>query len=140
MNATILFPAASALFQAGLIQAALAGSAIRLFKQGVECSFRTDLSELLAAECDFDGYPAGGIVGNWSNPTFGPGTTAVTNSPNAQFSVAGGGPGNWNIAGGFFITTAGGVLFACGNFPEPIPMQVVGAGFPVLAGWGIGSG
>lgn len=140
MNATIIFPLESVLFQAGLIQTALAACHMRLFKAGLTCSFQTQLSDLVAAECDYDGYPAGGVVGNWSNPTLGPGQSGVTNSPTAQFSVASGGPGSWNVVGGFFIVTAGGKLFLCGNFPEPIPMQTVGAGFPLVAGWGIGSG
>lgn len=140
MNATLLFPMASVLFQAGLMQAALAASHIRLFKEGLQCAFTTTLADLVAVECDYDGYPADGIVGNWSAPTLGLGFSAVINSAVAQFATAGGGPGNWNVVGGFFIVTAGGTLFLCGNFPSAIPMQTVGAGFPVTAGWGIGAG
>ncbi len=140
MNDTIIFPMESVLLQAGLIQAALASSRLRLFKDGTVVSFSTTLADLLAAECDYDGYPSGGVAGNWSNPTLGPGTSGVTNSPTAQFAVTSGGPGNWNVVGGWFISTAAGKLFLCGNFATAIPMQTVGAGFPMTAGWGIGSG
>lgn len=131
--AQLFYPMAAVLDQAAERATRLAGASVRLFVDGDDPGFGVTLSELLARECDFDGYPPGGIaIPGWAGPTLGPGRGGSILAQAIQFVFAGGGAGVTNLVGGFFMTTADGVLYTVGEFPEAIPMQTAGAPIPLL--------
>lgn len=73
------------------LQALLVNSKLRLYKDGAGINpGAVDLATLVANECDFDGYPAGGIaLAAWGDPMIGDGIDAVLlAAPSKQFNWA----------------------------------------------------
>lgn len=118
---------------AALVQTALALSKLRLFKSTItDVSSDTTRAELLAAECDFTGYPAGGVeIEAFLNPLLAPIGGSSIDWPTVQFAIAS--PYTvTNTVGGWWIETAGGILIACGTFAGGgIPLVSAGQGFPL---------
>src|SRR5204862_5977856 len=87
---TQLYTNESAITKAGEIKTALALSKLRLFKEGLSLTRFTTITQLEAAECDFDGYSAGGYtLTAWTGPTAPSGGGALLTSPivNPAFST-----------------------------------------------------
>jgi hypothetical protein len=128
--ATELVPLSGGLWTAGLIQTALALSKLRLCTTGLNVSPNTTLAECVALEATFSGYTAGGYsLTTWNAPVFDPAGGASIQS--LQVQPAQSATTVTNILGSWFLVDATGVLIAVGNFDSPIPMAVVGDGFPI---------
>jgi len=140
MGEQLFYPQASVLAQGTMTATRLAGAKLRLFKSGFTPAFGTTLAELNAVECDFSGYPAGGVtVTSWSAPILAPGSGAMITAGLVPFAFDGGGSGVTNLVGGFYLHTSDDVLWLIGQFPEPVPMQVPGVGMPIALSVGFGS-
>lgn len=139
MAAALFYPISSVLAQAGAVRTLLAGCAVRLWQAGANPSFGVSLGEMVANEATFSGYPAGGIeIAAWSNPILATGQGSAINGGLVTFEHSGG--AETNLIGGFFVVTAGGVLYIVGQFPEPVAMQVAGQGLPIALALGFPSG
>lgn len=125
------YPNSSTIVIAGLVQDELALSKLRLFQEGFVPSIATTRAELVAAEADYTGYPAGGVeVTAWLDPILNPIGGASIDMPTEQFAAAA--PYTvGNTIGGYWIETAGGVLIVVGTFATPIPIGAAGQGFPM---------
>lgn len=128
-----IYPNVGAINIATLVQTELALSKLRLFKQGFIPGVGTTAANLIAEECDFTGYPAGGNeVTAFFDPILNPLGGASTDWPTSQFAAAA--PYTvGNMVGGWWLETAAGDLIACGTFAEAIPIGAAGQGLP-LAG------
>ena len=127
-------PNAATLFLAGLTQAELALSKLRLWVDGeISPSIATTRAELIAAEAAYTGYTAGGeVLTAWFDPLFNPIGGASIDSEKVQFQTATPYTVGENI-GGWWVETAAGDVIVIGTFDEPIPMSGAGAGFPMSA-------
>lgn len=113
------------------IQANLANSRMRLFKQGFVPSPTATRADFVAQEVNFDGYPpAGLVIAAWSNPLYYPGGGAAIESGLQQFAFAGGGPGNTNVVAGLWIEDGAGTLIGYSVFVAPVTVAMVGQGVP----------
>ncbi len=118
---------------AALVQAELALSKLRLFTTVITTvGSGTKRADLIAAECDFTGYPAGGeTITAFLNPLLAPIGGSSIDWPTKQFAAetpytVG------NVVGGWWVETAAGDLIACGTFPDGgIPIGEAGQGFPL---------
>ena len=130
--AGIFYTNGGALAKATVMKASLDGGKIRLFKSEFIPMVNSTLADFVAAECDFDGYPAGGqVVAAWLAPILDPAGGASIEAPITQFAY--GPPATTpvtNAVGGWFYTTASNILI-CGEFPQPIPMSAPGQGLPL---------
>lgn len=87
------------------IKTALATSKMRFFKSSLIPTQFTTKAELIAAECDFDGYTAGGYaITAWNGPQSDPQGGKVISSPaiNPTYGPAGTPPVT-NTVGGYWI-------------------------------------
>jgi len=140
MAEQLFYPISSVLGQGAMTATRLANAKLRLFKDGFNPAFGVTLAELNAVECDFDGYPAGGItVPSWSNPFLGAGSGAQITAGLLSFAFDGSGSGVTNLVGGFYLHTSDNVLWIVGQFPEGVPMQTPGVGMPIALSVGFGS-
>lgn len=127
----IFYPNVGALEKAAVLKAALDGGKIRLFQSSFVPLVNSPLADFVAAEADYDGYVAGGVtVAAWLPPLLDPAGGASIEMPIVQFAYVAGVPGVGNTIGGWFYTTASGMLI-CGEFPQPIPLQANGQGLPL---------
>lgn len=128
------FPNAATQWLAALTQTELAASKLRLYQEGeVTPSIATTRAELVAAEADYTGYPAGGeALATWFNPLNNPIGGSSLDSPKVQFDTEAPYTTS-NTIGGWWVETAAGDLVVIGQFEEPIPMSGAGAGFPLSA-------
>lgn len=142
MAEALLYPIESVLAQVAALTGALAAAKVRLFKDSLgPVQFGTSRAALLASECNFDGYPAGGIaVPSWTPPTLAPGQGAMSSSAFVQFVTTAAPGGVGNVVGGAWLETAGGTVWIILQFPEGVPLQVAGQGFPISFSVGVGSG
>lgn len=127
-----VFPNEATQFIAALVQAELALAKLRLFKSTItNVGSGTTRDVLLAAECDFTGYPAGGkTITAFLDPLLAPIGGSSIDWPTQQFAAAD--PYTvGNVVGGWWIETAGGDLIACGTFPDVISVGAAGQGFPL---------
>ncbi len=140
MSAQLFYPSSGVLGQATLAKTRLTNAKLRLWKAGITPGFGTTLTDLNAVECDFDGYPSGGVtIATWSNPILAPGAGSMITAGLASFAFDGGGSGLGNLVGGFYLVTSDDVLWMIGQFPEPVPLQVAGTGLPIALSVGFGS-
>ena len=113
-------------------QTALALSKVRLFKSTFIPTVATTAAELAAAEAAFTGYPAGGAaVVAFLDPILDPSGGASITAPTVQFDM---GPAPilaTDLVGGFWLEDAAGDVRLVGTFGAPIPMEVLGQGFPL---------
>lgn len=127
-----VFPNSACLHIASLVQLDLEDSKLRLFKEsGPSVGVGTTRAELLAAEADYTGYPAGGAaIAAFLNPLLNPAGGAGIDWPTVQFAAAS--PYTvGNVIKGWWIENAGGDLIACGQFPSSIAILGAGSGFPL---------
>lgn len=117
--------------QAAELQTALAASKVRLFKSTFVPTVSTTKTELVANEALFTGYPAGGAaIAAWNAPLLDPAGGASITAPTVQFAVTG--PVvDTDLVGGFWVEDAAGDVRLVGQFAAPVPMEVVGQGFPL---------
>lgn len=103
------YTAQAAMAKALDIQTALATSKVRFFKSpDLTPNAFTTRAELLAAECDFDGYTAAGYaLAAWTGPATTPGGGATLTSPvvNPAYGPAGAPPVT-NAVGGWWVEDA----------------------------------
>lgn len=60
---TVIYTREAAMAKANVVKASIdAGAKLRMFKSGLTLTQFTTRDQLLAAECDFDGYTAGGYT------------------------------------------------------------------------------
>lgn len=110
----------------------MASSKARLFKSPFFPIAGTPRSDYLAAECDYDGYLAGGIVMTaFNDPILSPGSGYQTGSPLVQFAWAHDTDDVGNTVSGGWVETAGGIIMLAFNFAQNIPMQQAGQGIPL---------
>lgn len=128
------FPNGACLAIAELVRSELALSKLRLFKEGFTPQVTTTRAQLLAEECDYTGYVAGGetitaFLAAILNPLGG----ASIDWPTEQFAAVA--PFTiGNVVGGWWVEdAAGAVVYATGTFTPPIPLGAAGQGIP-LAG------
>jgi hypothetical protein len=117
---------------ASIVRTAFALSKLRLFKSTiVSVGATTTRAELIAAECAFTGYPAGGgVITAFLNPLLNPAGGSSIDWPTVQFAAAA--PYTvGEVVGGWWVETAAGDLIACGTFPQGIPVGQAGQGFPL---------
>lgn len=113
------------------MQTAYALSKIRLFKTGFVPNNQTTLQNLIDQECAYTGYVAGGeTITAWLAPLLQASGGAGITMPTEQFAAVA--PFTLqDVAGGFWIETAGGIVVAIGVFDTPIPLGAEGQGVPV---------
>lgn len=127
----VFYPNAGCLAKATILQTALAGGKMHLFKDGFVPTVTTTKAELDAQEADFDGYTAGGeTVAAWLSPLLDPAGGASIESGTVQFEWAHDTDDVTNLIGGWYYTTAAGQLIV-GTFPVSIPMEGPGQGIPL---------
>jgi len=116
-----------------VIKTALALSKLRLFKNSFAPNALSVKADFVAAECDYDGYVAGGIaVTAFLGPAFNPTGGAMITSPVTNFTYVAGVPLVGNMVGGWWLETAAGLLWAYTVFPQPISMAVDGNQLPLV--------
>jgi hypothetical protein len=121
------FTQESARLKSGLVKTALATSKVRLFKSSFAPTVNSTVAEFVAAECDFDGYPATGIaVTAMLGPVNDPLGGSNILSPVCLFLWTLDTAGVTNMVGGFFHTTAAGALYAYQVYTNPVPMAAAG--------------
>jgi hypothetical protein len=105
---------------------------VRLFKTSLApLTPTTTKTELVAAEADYTGYPAGGIVITaFLDPILATEGGYAIQSPAIQFTTPD--PTTTpNLIGGFWLESAAGDVILATQFNTPLPMQVPGQGIPV---------
>jgi hypothetical protein len=110
------------------IIAALALSKLRLGQSTVTVNRFTTRTELRNAECNFDGYTAGGYaLAAWTGPGSAPGGGAKITSPlkNIAYGPAADPPVT-NEVGCWWVEDAAGLVRTVGVFDPPRLMQAVG--------------
>lgn len=123
-----LYPNTAALYLAGLVKTALAGSKMCLYKAiTAPPSPSTVLANI--TEADYDGY-AQKTIAAWLNPYIDPAGGASIQSGTQQFDFVSV-PLVTNNVLGFFILNAAGLLIALGSFAAPIAMTQTGDSIPV---------
>jgi len=122
-----------AVWLAGVVQGELALSKLRAYKSDFVPNASSTRADFVANECDFSGYPAGGItLTAFLDPGFDPNGGASIQSPAVQFAVATATPIVPNVVGGVWIETAAGDFVNYGALdPDEGAMQVVGDILPV---------
>lgn len=126
----IFYPNDGALVLASVMQTDLQGGAVRLFQSTFSPETTTTLAELVAAEADFTGYPAGGFAASVFDPALYPLGGASITLATVQFETADP-TTDGNLIGGWFLVDANGDLVAIGVFPNAQPMQVPHQALPV---------
>jgi hypothetical protein len=117
---------------AAATRTALANSKMRLFQAPFLPAVGTPRADYLAAEADYSGYLAGGIVmAAWFAPILAPYSGYEINSPMVQFAFDSGVGAVQNVISGGWVETAGGVLYSAFTFDENIGMGADGNGFPL---------
>ncbi len=130
------YPLVGCIAKAALDQGELALSKLALFQSTFTPGPNTVLADLTAVgvECDYDGYTTGGkTITAFNDPGLDPAGGAAISSPLVQFdSVPTGPPPVTNLVGGWFLTTAGGDLWAIGTFVTAAPMGGTGNILPLV--------
>lgn len=119
------------LTNAAEMQTALAASKVRLFKSTFVPTVSTVKADLTGAEAAFTGYPAGGeTITAFLDPVLDPAGGSSITAPTVQFAVTGPVTAT-DIVGGFWLEDAAGKVRLVAQFAAPVPMEVVGQGFPL---------
>jgi len=121
--------------KAAKIITALASSKLRLFKTalGTPTIFTTK-DQLVAQECDFDGYTGGGYtLTAWTGPGFASGGGSILTSPLTTVAFEDpSDPPVTNSVGGWWIELAAGSVWLVGTFDPVRSMAAVGDTFPIV--------
>lgn len=113
-------------------QTILALSKVRLFQSSLVPTPSTTKTELVAAEADYDDYPAGGEgITAFLAPILNPAGGASISAPTVQFDVTSAAPAVTNLIGGAWLEDAAGLVRLVMPFAAPVPMEVQGQGFPL---------
>ena len=107
------------------LKAALANSKLRLYKADtVVAGGLTSLAALEAAECDYDGYTAGGVtIAAFGDPIEDDGGASVLIvAPSKQFDYTDGVDHVTNEVGGAFLVDSDGDLRGVVEFETPVNM------------------
>jgi hypothetical protein len=125
-----IYPNSSALYIAGLVKTALAGSKLKLYTAIANpLGPGTVIADF--TEADFDGYALITIT-NFLAAYLDPAGGASIQSGTQQFNYGPAGtPPVGNTVLGFWLTNAAGALVVAGNFDTPITMNAVGDSIPV---------
>lgn len=130
-----LYTRDAAATKAGAIKTALALSKMRFYKSSLIPNQFTVLAALEAAECDFDGYTAGGYaLTAWTGPQNDPQGGQVIASPavNPTYGPASD-PAVTNDVGGYWIEDATSHVRYLVVYNPARPMQSVGDGWTEVA-------
>lgn len=137
----MFYPAVSLQLQAAAAQILLAGAKVRLWRNGFSPQFGVTRADLVAQECSYPGYPAGGVViAAFQNPIRILDLGFAIIGGMVQFSSSAPGSGPAAVAGGWWLETAAGDLYAVATLPKPMPFQTAGAGVPIGIAIGFGTG
>jgi hypothetical protein len=113
-----------------LLQTALAGCKLRLFKSSFTPTPSSTFAEYQAAQADYDTY--GQItIAAWNVPILAPGSGYMMLSPLDQFAVGANNPATPNLIGGCYVIDAANVVRQTIIFTSPVPMQLAGQGIPI---------
>jgi hypothetical protein len=129
-----LYTLQAAFLNAGNFKTILTGSKLRLCQFPLVIGQSTTKAEMVAAEANFDGYPAGGYtLSTWGDPLTYPGGGAVITSPavTPTYGPAGAPPVGNSISAWWIEDSIGGIRTA-GNFDPARPMSATGDGFPFI--------
>lgn len=124
----IIYPNSGAMWGAGLLQTALAGSEIHLFQagMGVVIGPALDKATLVAAECDYTGY-ASQTVAAFLDPLLSKLGGASIDSGVAQFAITT--PFTVpNVVGGGWLEDAAGDLVAVWDYNPNVTLAGAGDG------------
>lgn len=102
-------------------KARLANSVLHCFKYPFVATPNTTLADLLAVECDFDGYAAKTIAA-WGDPVLA-GEGYLIYAPTQTFLWEHDTDDVGNQVGGTFLVTSGGDLYQYTNFDPSRPCQ-----------------
>lgn len=132
MPDTMLYTLDAAMTKAGIVKLNLALSKLRLFRAPLIISQYTAKAELVAAECDFDGYTAlGYTLTAWTGPLFAGSGGAIIMSPLVQLAFSGPSvPPITNMVAGWWIEDAAGNVRLVGTYGPHRSMAQVGDGWP----------
>lgn len=123
----------SSLAVGNVVKTALALSKVRLFKNSFTPNALSVKADFVAAECDYDGYVAGGIaVTAFLGPAFNPTGGAMITSPVTNFAFVQDTPNLGNMVGGWWIETAAGLVWAYTVFPQPVSLARNGDQLPLV--------
>lgn len=123
---------AATLQNAAEMQTVLALSKVRLFKSTFVPTVATVKADLTGNEVAFTGYPAGGAaITAFLDPVLNPAGGASISAPTVQFDVGPAPITATDIAGGFWLEDAAGLVRLIGTFAAPVPLEVLGQGFPL---------
>lgn len=110
----------------------LALSKVRLYQNTLNPNPSTTKTELVAAEADYDDYPAGGeAITAFLAPVLNPAGGASISAPTVQFDVTSAAPVVTNLIGGAWLEDAAGLVRLVMPFAAAVPMAVQGEGFPL---------
>lgn len=135
MPDTQLYTQEAAARKVVLIIASIALSKLRLFKEGLSVTQFTTKALLVAAECDFSGYTAGGYtLTAWTGPITASGGGAIETSPmtNVAFVDPDPDPVVGNAVGGWWVEDATGNVRVVGTYSPVRLIQGPGDGFSVV--------
>jgi hypothetical protein len=130
-----LYTKEAAQTKAGKVLTLLALSKLRLFKSALGTpTVNTTKAQLVAQECDFDGYTGGGYtLTAWTGPGFNGDGGSVITSPITMVAYGpAADPPVTNTIGGWWIELAAGAVWLVGTFDPLKNMGVVGDAFPLV--------
>lgn len=126
----IFYQRVGSLTVAGWAVTALAASVIKAFKAPFVPTPFTSKADLVANECDYDGY-ASITIAAWNDPGFAAAGGSSIDSGYFQFEYLDGMTHVSNNVGGFWIETATGDVIVVGVYDTPVPMEQNGNIAPV---------
>lgn len=127
----IFYSLTGAKWVADLVQAGLAASELRLFKDTLTPTPSTPLADFDTNEADYTGYTTGGeTITAWLDPVLSPQGGYQISSPLVQF-VVGTPVVAGNAIGGWYLVDSGGDLIAYGTFGSPQPMEEADQGIEI---------
>lgn len=134
MPDTQLYTQQSAQRKANVIIGSLENSKLRLFRDTLSLTQFTTRAQLVAAECNFDGYPSGGYeLSAFTGPILDQNGGSVLTSP--LVNPAYGEPSDppvGNQVGGWWIEDEDENVRVAGAYNPTRPIQVEGDGFAIV--------
>jgi hypothetical protein len=134
MAVTPIITAENSVNRATAFQTILQNAKCRLVQNLVPTS-QTNRTQLIANECNFTGYPAGGYnTTNWAGPSLPPGGGAVITPPIVQVAPTSGNAISNNISGFWIENTASNVTstYLTESIVPPITVLLPTDQFPLV--------